>query len=195
MAESIFASNQRLVWSRLLGLLVLTYVMVLRPPALFPAWAVGLGQLLGFVLLGAAAFGRIWCSVYVAGRKNDVLVTEGPYSVVRNPLYAFSFLGAVGFGLMVENPILALLLAIGFLLYYRAVVREEEALLAGAFGEVYAAYRERTPRWIPDFGLYSEPDSLRIDPGRVRRGILEAMWFVWLVILWEVWEQLRASWM
>src|SRR4029453_14157849 len=43
-------------------------------------------------------FGRTWTSLYIGGRKNRALLTKGPYSVVRNPLYCFSILGAAGCG-------------------------------------------------------------------------------------------------
>ena len=36
--------------------------------------------------------------LYVGGRKNAELVTTGPYSMMRNPLYFFSLLGVAGVG-------------------------------------------------------------------------------------------------
>jgi len=42
--------------------------------------------LIGCILVGIASLGRLWCSLYIAGYKNDTLVTLGPYSVSRNPL-------------------------------------------------------------------------------------------------------------
>ena len=50
-------------------------------------------MLLACFMAGIGAFGRIWCSLYIAGYKNNVLVIEGPYSMCRNPLYFFSFIG------------------------------------------------------------------------------------------------------
>lgn len=53
-------------------------------------------EIFGYALLLVAAPGRIWCSIYIVGRKDEELCTDGPYSLVRNPLYAFSLLGLVG---------------------------------------------------------------------------------------------------
>jgi protein-S-isoprenylcysteine O-methyltransferase Ste14 len=36
---------------------------------------------------------RLWCSLYISGYKNSQLITSGPYSLCRNPLYFFSFVG------------------------------------------------------------------------------------------------------
>ena len=121
------------------------------------------------ILLATAAFGRLWCLLFVAGRKNEQVVREGPYSVVRNPLYVFSLLGAVGFGLAVENPLLAAVLGLGFIGYYHFVILSEERFLLSAFGDNYSAYLNQ-----------------------VLLGIGDAMWFVWAFVLWELVEVVRS---
>jgi len=186
-----FSTQHRMFWSRLLGVLLLAYVLLRHPPGILAPWILDLGELIGLILLAAAAFGRIWCLVFVAGKKNGILVTEGPYSIVRNPLYVFSFLGALGFGLAVENPLLAGLLAVIFGIYYSYVVRREEGYLASVFGTTFQEYAARTPRWLPDFALYREPQTLTVSPAKIREGILDAMWFIWAFFLWELIEELR----
>jgi len=69
----------------------------------------------GIILVAAASLGRLWCSLYIAGKKTNTLVTEGPYSISRNPLYFFSLLGAVGVGFASETFLLAVLALLGFL--------------------------------------------------------------------------------
>jgi protein-S-isoprenylcysteine O-methyltransferase Ste14 len=73
--------------------------------------------MIGCVLVGIASLGRLWCSLYIAGYKTDVLVTEGPYSMCRNPLYFFSLLGAVGVGLASETFTLPVALFLIFTIY------------------------------------------------------------------------------
>ncbi len=50
----------------------------------------------GISLIVAAIIGRMWCTLYIGGRKSAEIVQSGPYSVTRNPLYVFSSIGAVG---------------------------------------------------------------------------------------------------
>jgi len=191
IAKSMSFHSHRIAWSRVAVVLAFAYAVLVPSPPIFSPPVLEFLELLGFVLLAGATLGRLWCLAYISGFKNEVLMTEGPYSVVRNPLYAFNFVGTVGFGLAVENPLLAALLALGFLAFYPGVVRREEARMAQQFGESYARYRESTPRWIPRWSNFHEPETWTIVPRRFRAGLLSNMWFLWAFLLWEVFEELR----
>jgi protein-S-isoprenylcysteine O-methyltransferase Ste14 len=184
--------SHRIFWSRVVAVLLLGYILATEPPRYFSRQVIDLCESLGLVFLAVAAFGRLWCLVFIAGRKNDELVMDGPYSTVRNPLYVFSFIGAVGFGLAVENPFLALLLAVLFAGYYSVIVRREEAFLEGAFGDAFRQYAARTPRWIPRRSLYHERETVPVIARKMRSGILDAMWFIWAFLLWEILENIRS---
>ncbi|MDD3603847.1 MAG: isoprenylcysteine carboxylmethyltransferase family protein [Kiritimatiellae bacterium] len=181
----------RIVAGRIASLLVFAYVLCFAPPKFIPGWAAESASLLGLLLLGVAALGRVWCLVFIAGKKKDLLQTDGPFSLVRNPLYVFSFIGFIGFGLAVKNPPLAVILGILFSVYYPFIVRREEKRLTNIFGDVYRDYQSKTPRWIPDFRLYREPETMNVYPAKIREGILDAMWFIWAFFGWEALEVMR----
>ena len=88
-------------------------------------------------LVGIASLGRLWCSLYISGYKKSQLVTVGPYSMCRNPLYFFSFIGAVGVGCGTETLIIPLILLIAFGLYYPSVIKSEEKDLQKIHGEAF----------------------------------------------------------
>jgi len=187
-APTLFLGH-RIGWSRVAVILVFAFAVFVPAPDIITPRIQELSELLGFGLLVVAALGRLWCLSYIAGFKNEVLVTEGPYSVVRNPLYVFNFIGAVGFGLAVENPLLAALLALGFFMLYPGVVRLEEERMELLFGESFARYSETTPRWLPQWSNFHEPETWTINPQRFRAGLVNAMWFLWAFMLWEVFEE------
>jgi protein-S-isoprenylcysteine O-methyltransferase Ste14 len=103
-------------------------------------------EYLGYALVIACVVGRIWCSAYIGGYKNERVVDTGPFSIVRNPLYVFSFLGLIGIGLMTVRLSITAMLMAAFAFYYRQVVRREEGYLRARFGAAYEDYARRVPR-------------------------------------------------
>lgn len=138
-------------------------------------WAV---DSIALVLLLVACLGRVWCIMYIGGQKNTSVVTAGPYSMVRNPLYVFSFIGALGIVLMTHSIVIAALLLIFFVGIYPFVVAKEEANLLGYFGDDYKAYCDRTPRFIPSFKLYSTETKVDADIKRMEKSLFDSGAFV-----------------
>lgn len=65
-------------------------------------------EMAGMAMIAVAVLGRTWSSLYIGGRKNAELVQFGPYSLMRNPLYTFSFIGAAGIGLQLGSALFGL---------------------------------------------------------------------------------------
>ncbi len=138
----------------------------------------------GYALVIFGVFIRVYCSVYIGGRKNDDLVMDGPFSIVRNPLYVGSFIATVGIGLQSGSFLLMALLVLGFVVYYPIVVRREEAFLTQRFGQPYTDYMTRTPRFLPKPALWQSPREIMCQPYRVFRTMLDgAMFFLPLPVL------------
>lgn len=146
----------------------------------------------GLALAAIGTAGRIWCSFFISGRKDGQLVTEGPYSISRNPLYVFSCIGLVGVGLTTETLTYPVLFLAIFGLYYPGIMAREERRLEELFGEAYRQYRQRVPRFWPRLQLYSEPTSWTSNPRLFRRHILSDIWFVWIAAIIESIEGLRG---
>ena len=148
-------------------------------------------EVAGLFLIVVCTFGRLWSSVYASGYKDEMIITSGPYSTVRNPLYLFSFIGVVGMGLVSENLLVLVLAPLFFLLHYRFVVRSEERYLLTKFGEVYADYLKRVPRFIPRLRLLKEPEFYQVNIQVYRRSLLDATMFIWLYIVFHFIERLQ----
>ncbi len=128
----------------------------------------------GYALLLTGCAGRIWCALYIAGRKNSTLVDCGPYSLTRNPLYFFSFLAFIGAGLSFESLTLATLFGVVFFATHWPTIRLEEKRLRELFGLDFDAYMSRVPRFIPRFSHYQSVESLVVNPRIFTRTMVEA---------------------
>lgn len=145
-------------------------------------------MLLACVFAGVGALGRIWSSLYLEGRKNESLVREGPYALCRNPLYFFSFIGAAGTSLATETITIPVVVCALFLAYYPTIVLAEQARLAKIFGKEYEDYKRDVPAVIPRlFGGRSrtQPESYVVNPRRFTARVIDAVWFIWVIGLFE----------
>jgi protein-S-isoprenylcysteine O-methyltransferase Ste14 len=179
-------------------------------------WAVGLSLLAAVVLalftttlwgdgafhegveefgLGAmviAIVGRAWCSLYIGGRKKAEIVDTGPYSISRNPLYLFSYIGAVGVGAQTGSVSMGLLFLAITMIVFHFTVRREEAWLLNAFGEPYAAYMRRTPRFGPDFSKWRDSRTLEVRPEFFLATIRDGLVMLLAIPIFEAVEKLQA---
>ncbi|MDI6686891.1 MAG: isoprenylcysteine carboxylmethyltransferase family protein [Desulfobacterales bacterium] len=147
--------------------------------------------LLGAVMIGIASLGRLWCSVYIAGYKTDYLVTQGPYSMCRNPLYFFSFIGALGVGFASESFLIPLIILIAFAIYYPPVIKSEEAELAKLHKNEFEVYFKKVPKFFPKISCLTEPEEYIIKPVIFKKHMFSALWFIWLMGILEIIEGLH----
>ena len=135
-------------------------------------------EMAGLLLILICILGRTWCTLYIGGHKKRELVTAGPYSVVRNPLYVFTSIGTAGIGAQTGSALVTILFAAGSLAVFQVVARREEAFLAAAFPTDFAAYAARVPRFWPRLSQWQEAEELRVKPHLVRRTFFEACLFL-----------------
>jgi protein-S-isoprenylcysteine O-methyltransferase Ste14 len=79
------------------------------------------------------------------------LVVEGPYQLVRNPMYWSVLLVILGEALAFRSLVLAEMGCVFFACTALFVAVYEEPLLRQKFGAEYETYCRQVPRWIPRF--------------------------------------------
>jgi protein-S-isoprenylcysteine O-methyltransferase Ste14 len=158
-----------------------------------PSWVIAVLDALALVLVALACLGRIWCSVFVAGRKDATLVTEGPYALCRHPLYVLSFIGGVGLGLATHTMTLTLLTAAVLALLLGSAARGEERLLASLHGETFHCYARDTPRWWPRWSAWTIPASLDVRADVLWKAFVDAGAFFLLYALLVLAADLREG--
>jgi len=128
---------------QVLGLLLTVLFAVVASPV---SWALYSATLI--VVIGVAV--RMWASGFIL--KNEQLATNGPYALVRHPLYSgniliiYAFAGASGLWW-------TFVVATAFLLfYYPPAIEYEDRKLAKIFGDAWQAFGKSTPALIPALG-------------------------------------------
>ena len=146
----------------------------------------------GIALILVCIAGRTWCTAYIGGRKKRELVTTGPYSVVRNPLYVFTLIGAFGVGLQFGCLVVAAIVTTVAYLVFRPVIMREEAYLAASFPQDFAAYSLRVDRLLPNFSQWRSESELAIPAPLMLRTFVEACFFLTAIPIAEAIEYLQA---
>lgn len=131
------------------GYLLLLLLTIVSQPSLAGAQSAVALTFLGLLCVVTACLGRIWCSIFIAGRKDRELVTHGPYALCRHPLYTLSLLGGLGVGLATLSLSLSLAVLGGLWWLLSEAAHSEERQLAAQFADDYDRYRETTPAFWP----------------------------------------------
>ena len=137
---------------------------------LVPYWVIGRGARLGLsgtaiagcllVVAGVALY--LACAFWgfaLRGRGTPApidppkkLVVEGPYRIVRNPMYWAVLCVMLGEATFFRSLPLAEIGCAFFAITMLFVMLYEEPILREKFGAEYEAYRRHVPRWIPRLG-------------------------------------------
>lgn len=118
-----------------------------------------LSLLIGFIVALIGEVIRFWGVSYAGSETRTTgavggtqLITSGPYSYVRNPLYVGNVLMYIGVGIM-SNALMPYLPLIAFLYFafqYSAIVGLEEVYLSQTFSN-WEEYTRNVRRFIPRF--------------------------------------------
>ncbi len=108
---------------------------------------------LGIAITSVAQFamGDAW-RIGVDPAERTELVTDGPFSLVRNPIFAATIPSFTGIALLVPNAVTimgAVLLMVAVQLQTRLI---EEPYLSRVHGEQYTVYAARVGRFLPRIG-------------------------------------------
>jgi hypothetical protein len=123
-----------------LGLVIMAVYSVLADPQ-------SMLFVVGAVLALSGMLVRLYASGYII--KNQKLATDGPYSLVRHPLYTGNLLMMIGFTFISGLWWAILLSALFWWLYYPTAIEYEDRKLHGIFGEDWEQWSRTVPAVIP----------------------------------------------
>jgi protein-S-isoprenylcysteine O-methyltransferase Ste14 len=137
--------------------LVLMMILFIRPTTT--------SVLIGLIIAIAGEAIRLWAVSYAgsetrvtSGVGGTYLVTQGPYGIVRNPLYWGNIFIYLGMGVMSNAlfPYLQIFALFYFLFQYYCIILSEEDFLRGKFKGVFEKYYNSVNRFMPSFGRVPE---------------------------------------
>ena len=134
---ALATADSRVVVSRIFGVLVIILALFTGHSFTQDSVTDILFEIFGLFFLTICSVSRLWALMYIGGLKKRELITDGPYSIVRNPLYISSLIGAIGIGLASENLLILAVILLFYLLYYPFTILAEEKKLADKFGNDY----------------------------------------------------------
>ena len=148
---------------------------------------------IGYFLVAICVIDRVYCTAFLGGHKNAKLITYGPFSVCRNPLYAFSLIGILGVALISNHLVLIFAIPAFILLVYLSLIKREEDFLRQEFGAQFDAYCTRVPKLVPKFSLYEAPETIPMNPRFLLRAIQDGIWWFAAFPLIELIEYLQDT--
>ena len=123
--------------------------------ALIPFAAKPVDPLLSALSTGMVVIGLVMAALALRGLNTAfsvlpearVLVTTGPYALVRHPLYVCEEIAIIGIAIKALSTATVIIVCLHLAIQF-ARIRYEENILRAAFPE-YPAYEQRVPRFFP----------------------------------------------
>ncbi len=143
----------------------------------------------GVALVIVGVIGRLYATMFIGGMKNagtdgNSFIDYGAYSLCRNPLYLFSFIGFLGILALKAQLVLVLVGGLLFLWIYRMTILGEEEFLGQKFGEKYQQFLQSTSRFFPSFTHFYCPEKIEVRPKFFHKELWRALnWFVGVVAI------------
>lgn len=178
-----FRQHYRINALRALGAVALCAFAVTAAPPPHPVINV-LFDVIGTLAVFIAVAGRGWTLFYIGGRKNSELVTYGPYSMTRNPLYLFSLIGVAGVAAQTGSLVLVACCVGATYLAFDMAMRGEEAYLARHYGSSFDDFKMSVPRLLPDLALWQECQNLPLRSANAFASLRDGFVFIaaWIAV-------------
>jgi len=175
-------------------------ITLLFTKSLFPHWQKEpideFLDALGVVLVLFGFLFRISARGYKSEKSpnGSVLITDGPYAIMRNPMYFGTLLIGTGIIFLILElwtfPIFLLI----FLLIYIPQIKREERKLSVSFKDRFKDYCKRTPKYFPnlfDLSKLDLRDYLFLKWRWIKRELLPLILVICVIIAIEIWEDVR----
>jgi len=132
--------------------IILTYIFDFKFPAVNVLAIIF--KVIGILLIASGLYldlsAKLKSKLFKSVEENK-LITDGVYSIVRNPVYSGALLACIGAVLIANNLILLIVPVICWLYMTLFLIKTEEKWLKELYGQEYVLYCKKVNRCIPWF--------------------------------------------
>jgi len=180
----------------LIFLAVITTILLSKFP--FPYWKKEpLDEFLDAVGIVLVLFGFLF-RIAARGYKEEEshsgqrLIKDGPYVLIRNPMYFGTFMIGMGIILVLfASWVVAIFLIIFFSIYIPQVKREEKELYK-RFGEEYRNYCKITPKYFPNPRcLLNIRNCMSLKFAWIKKELSSLITVITGILIIEIWEDIK----
>ena len=150
---------------------------------------------MGWLLFLAGALFRWWGMLYISGRKDKQVISSGPYSMCRHPLYVGTFLLGLSFVAFLQSAVLLVGFLIAAVVYLGITLPREERRLVDMYGDAYRQYQRSVPRFVPNFTNHSSPETIAVNLSGLQAELIRAARWASLPLLAHLlWHARLEAW-
>jgi protein-S-isoprenylcysteine O-methyltransferase Ste14 len=151
---------------------------------------------IALILLGQIlrASSRGYKSEY--SQNGHSLIQDGPYALVRNPMYLGILLIGLGIVLMLFNWWVAAIFLCIFIVRYLLLIFKEEKKLLAMFPQAYLDYQKRVPCLLPSVDTLTQKDIAEFLPLKLswlKKEIGSILAVLLIVLFLEGWEDMASE--
>ncbi len=171
---------------RLMFLLYIVLFLFVEP--LFPVsdGFIIIMKTIGILFIFIGIMGRVVASMTMSFHKNKKVVSTEIYSIIRHPLYFFSFFLVVGVSFFIARVDIVIFAIFAYILCFYPMMINEENYLGQAFAEEYREYKKKTPRIIPNISNWNARDTIEINFNLVMKTLIDASLALLVIPLIEI---------
>ncbi len=171
-------------WLFIPAALIMLYLA--RPTLISLTIGLGISFLLGEGI-------RVWAVGFTGVTTRDdkvvapMLITAGPYSHLRNPLYLGNLISWLGFAIassgdvpLWASAVVFASVILSYAVIYGAIIPLEENYLRKTFGEPFDEYLQSVPRLLPSLKPYDKPQGV-YDPSVILKAEMHTI--IMLIVL------------
>lgn len=141
--------------SLIVGLIVFQYLLLTKYPLILLPGGI-ITTTIGIICYFSGIFLAIWAKLTMKSnwgtpaqhniKRQHTLITKGPFSISRNPIYFGDILICIGYFMVLHSYLFLIIIPIWYVI--NEIIKKEELILEKYFGKKYLTYKQKAGRYL-----------------------------------------------